>query len=142
MSIQYRNEYVKKWSERAAELRLRLDRVDELHCDGYTTEATPEMEPGIPIEIKATKRFVENGSDAPVRPGRWHLTLSSHDRLVDEDGYYCLIVYSMIEHAGGDRMLIEEMRLPSASSISPLIDTDASVYRLDRTALNGNEGVL
>lgn len=141
MAVRYRNEYVKKWSEKAAALRYRLQREDELHCDGYTTEETPAFEAGIPFEIKATKRSVSNGSDAGQRPGRWHLTLSSHERLLDASGYYVLIVYRTLElDDGGERMLIEEINLVSAEEIDPLIpDTGASVYRLSHARLASSE---
>lgn len=115
--VRYRNEYVKKWGERAAAARFHLRPKEQYAYDGVARSTSPDpLEPGDWVEVKTCKRWVENGDDWGTA-GRWYITQSSHEKLLDANGYYALIVYDLVEHAGGDRMLIHGMRLISASDL-------------------------
>lgn len=118
-TIRYRNEYVKKWSEIAAALRYSL-RIEERDAyDAKASAGSPEpLEPGDFVEVKACKKWVENGDEYGTS-GRWHITDSSHEELLSYGGYYCLIVYDIVEAptSSGERVLIEAIDLVPASEV-------------------------
>jgi len=116
--VRYRNEYVKKWSEVATALRYRL-RIEERDAyDAKASAASPEpLEPGDEVEVKACKQWVENGDEYGTS-GRWHITDSSHETLLEHGGYYVLAVYDLVDDvAGGERVRILGMELVSAERV-------------------------
>lgn len=116
----YRNEYVKDWSERAASVRFSLEREERHAYDAVATQASPApLTEGDVVEMKACKTWIENGDDYGTT-GRWHLTKSSHDKLDRLDGYYCLIVYSLIE-IEGKRVLIERIGIFTVNEITRIL---------------------
>lgn len=86
-------------AERAAALRWRLDRVDENVCDGYTTEATPGYEAGVPIEVKAVRIRHHDGT------GRLGVHVDSHEKLEEAGGSYAVVLYAEVDH-GEDRRIV------------------------------------
>jgi len=98
---------------------LVFDAVDELQpaevpmdwdgaVDDYWHDATPEraifsseilpmvgicaIEPGTPVEIKSARAEISNGTRS--RCGRFYLTRTQHERLIEENGVYLFAVYN------------------------------------------------
>jgi hypothetical protein len=126
--VRYRNEYVKQWGERAAAARYRLRPKEQYAYDGVAASDSPDpLEPGDWVEVKTCKRWVENGDEYGTA-GRWYITESSHEKLLNAGGYYALIVYDIVED-GGERMLIHAMRLvPAADLDAYLLDSPRLPY--------------
>lgn len=62
-------------------------------ADDVTFGATPLVEAGTRVEIKACKRRVSNGA-RDDRPGRWTLQVDQHEQLVANSAVYLLAVYT------------------------------------------------
>lgn len=107
-------------AERFATLRWKLDRADRNHCDGFATDATPGVEAGEPVEVKAC-RVRHKSPDGGTREGRVSVHVDSHDRLEDEDGHYAIVVYSIVEVDGGKRVVVLADGLVEASDIGSLL---------------------
>lgn len=89
-------------AERASALRWSLRRVNEIACDAYTTVRTPGFPPGVPIEIKAV-RLTHNGGS---RTGRLGIHVDSHTELVEQDGWYAVVLYVDVELTDGERAVL------------------------------------
>lgn len=127
----YVNEYAKEWSERAARIRWGLEPDEQLHCDTRATARSP-MPEGTPVEVKSCRVWIENG-DQYGTEGRFHLKMTkrTHQRLLDESGYYGFVVYKLIEGPdGNDRLLIVRMALHTARLIDWITPEGRDVYKL------------
>lgn len=71
--------------------------------------ATCVIEAGQPVEIKAARATISNGSRS--RCGRFYITRSQHERLVDAGGIYLFAVYD--EDDAGDEELRGLLAIPA-----------------------------
>ena len=119
--------------ERAAALRLRLDRVDEKKCDGYaTTESS--LSTGTPVEVKSVRVTHHDGL------GRLAVHPESHAALAAADGVYAVVVYAEAE-ADGRRIVVLDLAVVDAEEVGRWIRSESSSYqkvRWDRLGLGGS----
>lgn len=106
--------------ERAAAYRYSLDRVNELTCDGYATDETPGIDAGTPVETKAVRIEHHDG------PGRLNVHVDTHDDLAERDGYYAIVLYALIEHAGTNRIVVLALVLVEATEVGEHVDRSGS----------------
>lgn len=120
------NGYAAKWCEIAAANRFRLELADEYLCDGYATTGTPGVDEGTPVEVKACMVWIGNGrtsggSESRMR-GRWTFS-PTHQRLVEADGEYALVVYDVVD----GYVVVLRLALVPATTVDALLpDTDAN----------------
>lgn len=111
--------------ERASSLRYRLDRVDEPHCDGYTTPETPGFAPGVPIETKAV-RLTHNGG---TRKGRVGIHYGTHEQLEEAGGWYAVVLYVEVVVDGEEVILVLAMDLMPAAVVGKYVREDGGEYQ-------------
>jgi hypothetical protein len=67
------------------------------------------IEPGQPVEIKAASATISSGTRSCA--GRFYLTRSQHERLVEENGVYLFAIY--VEDDDGDPELLRMLAIPA-----------------------------
>lgn len=88
-------------------------------CDARTTDVlTPSdelpfgsvcvVESNTEVEIKGCQQWVSNGSGR--RRGRWYIKRDAHEKLLEENGVYILVVYV----PGSDDAIVEIIVVPAA----------------------------
>lgn len=112
-------------AERAAAVRWRLERVHETVCDGYTTEATPGLDAGTPVETKAV-RLTQNGGS---RTGRVGIHYGTHKRLLEAGGWYAVVLYVEIVVDDGVKILVLAMDRMPAAVIDRYVTEDGGEYQ-------------
>lgn len=115
--------------ERYCALRYSLDRVNENVCDGYATDATPDVPADTPVECKAVRLFHAD------QEGRFAVQLDSHDELLERGGVYAIAVYTPVEHAGEERILVLESALVDPAEVDRWITHGAADYQRVRWSL-------
>lgn len=125
------NSYVKKWTERAAATRHKLQRKEAVAYDAVGTDQSPDpIHEGDRVEVKACKHWIQNGDDYGTR-GRWNINRKSHERLNETGGWYCLIKYRQV----GDSLLIEEIEIVDPEMV-PLPST-GDIVKVPHNAVFG-----
>lgn len=117
------NGRVAEITETGAALRWKLERADLEHCDAYATPQSPDpLQDGDPVEVKACRVTVSNG-DSYGTKGRWWIHKTSHNRLLEERGYYALVLYDKIPIDEGNRwgLLAIGVALISARELDQLL---------------------
>lgn len=107
-------------TERYAALRWSLDREDRNHCDGYATDATPGVEAGKPVEVKACK-VRHQCPDGSTREGRFSAHLDSHGMLEEDAGRYAIAVYETVDTGGSERVIVLAADLVEADEVGRLL---------------------
>ncbi|MFB6114387.1 MAG: hypothetical protein ABEJ58_09855 [Halodesulfurarchaeum sp.] len=99
------------------------DRVEDLAADRLDAEVVPDHEAywfdletasGEPVDVKGCRRRIKDGhryGEQQYRAGRFWIPREYHERLVENDGYYALIVY---EEQSGDIEVVRFALLPAA----------------------------
>lgn len=86
--------------ERYAALRYSLDRCNRIACDGHATADTPDVDAEDAVETKGVRLRHHDGE------GRLNVHLDSHDELVEQGGVYAIVLYTTVEHAGEERVVV------------------------------------
>lgn len=95
----------------------------ELVGDGEAEWYDARLEDGTPVEIKACSFRVSDAST--TRRGRFWIRKSNHDRLLEEDGKYRLVVYD------DDRQILVEITVPAnvlEDAIGAWIESGTTTY--------------
>lgn len=115
--------------ERAAALRYKLDRVNKVMCDAFATDATPGIPEGTPIEVKSCHYWHENGDEYGA-VGRIAInSYSSHRELLDQDGWYAVVVYDWTENADGDAVIILAIDLVPAEEVNRFLTPNNGTHQ-------------
>ncbi|WP_248515971.1 hypothetical protein [Salinarchaeum laminariae] len=109
--------------ERYAALRYSLDRCNRNACDGYATDETPGLDAEVPVETKGVRLRHHDGE------GRLNVHLDSHETLVEEGGYYAVVLYTTVEHGGDERVIVLESAIVTPEEIGRWTDGSGSPYQ-------------
>lgn len=108
--------------ERCAALRYRLDRVNENHCDAYTTDDTPGYPPDVPIEVKSVR------VDHHDMTGRIGVHPRTHWKLSQHGGDYCIVLYGEAD-VGGRRIVVIDTCLVPGETVGRYLSGDSDGYQ-------------
>ncbi|MBP1985930.1 hypothetical protein [Halolamina salifodinae] len=95
------------------------------------------IEPGQPVEIKAARATISNGSRS--RCGRFYITRRQHEKLVETGGVYLFVIYG--EDDDGDEELLGLLAVPAViveEELRPTwyeVDGRSDYYQLSADAL-------
>ena len=103
------------------------------------------IEPGQPVEIKAARTTISNGTRS--RCGRFYLTRRQHEQLIEQDGVYLFAIY-VDEDDDGDPELLGLLAIPAVIVEEELrntwyeVDGRSDYYQLsaDRLPIDGLGG--
>lgn len=103
--------------EREVADRLGFEHVED-DCEGHVDAYTPA---GDAVEVKGARQWIADGSSR--RRGHWWIQLDNHTRLLQDDGFYALVVYCR----DGTRVSFEHIALVPARFVDVVIDTWTTV---------------
>lgn len=108
--------------ESIEQYRARVRGSDAVHTPGEWFDV---MDGWQPVEVKSTQRRINEGEDyvSAARNGRWRLWRGQHEKMIEQDGEYDLVVIDddgdQEENEDGD---IWRQTTISAEDVSEIID--------------------